>query len=666
MRPAKSSQKRRSYVGTSSGALGSDVPIDHELFLQAFEKPTQIYRFLKSRNIFNPIFLPRNLYYMRGRLSRSHKNRSTFKLDSLITKVVKRSNDLQEEKPESYLNITFNGFHDERLPGIWKDDVACVETLIVKLCHKKRKESIAPLMETSMGIQDVPINPTKSDTFKLKPTSLSIPSSNFSSSNGHLVKSFVLVFKVILKHDQENVGEPLQKRSRLSFHDTVEGDASLEPTNTSVLPNFVSQESSTTIGNNNTISYSGEMVIFDKLGRCLLSPGEYELVLESQSCDNFGNQVCRNSPKKAASWETIESLKLEGLFNNKPLIKFNLHWSGDTVPSDFDRPRLLPQKPLDVILANSVATKPLPLGVQSPEDPQTVLYQFVYNNNSRQQTEARQDFYCPWCTLNCMALYSLLKHLKLSHARFNFTYVPHPKGARIDVALNDCYDGTYAGNPQYLVAKPDGFAFSRSGPARRTPNTAVLVCRPSRLKPSLSEFLEQDDGDFDLPRQYILGHQRLYHHSMSSLPIQPHELDEDSEGEHDNEWVREKTRLMIDEFTDVNEGEKEVMKMWNLHVMKYNFVGDCQIPLACSMFLEKHSAELLEKSLYRNFILHMISLYNFGLIGNGIIYKTILQLQCKTDDPHIQEHLSEIWKKDIFLKDRLIRNEYITPKVEMT
>lgn len=29
---------------------------------------------------------------------------------------------------------------------------------------------------------------------------------------------------------------------------------------------------------------------------------------------------------------------------------------------------------------------------------------------------------------------------------------------------------------------------------------------------------------------------------------------------------------MIDEFTDVNEGEKEVMKLWNLHVMKHGFV----------------------------------------------------------------------------------------------
>ena len=52
-----------------------------------------------------------------------------------------------------------------------------------------------------------------------------------------------------------------------------------------------------------------------------------------------------------------------------------------------------------------------------------IVYQFLYNNNSRQQTEAREDLHCPWCSLNCLQLYSLLKHLKLSHPRFLFTYV---------------------------------------------------------------------------------------------------------------------------------------------------------------------------------------------------------------------------------------------------
>ena len=56
------------------------------------------------------------------------------------------------------------------------------------------------------------------------------------------------------------------------------------------------------------------------------------------------------------------------------------------------------------------------------------------------------------------------------------------------------------------------------------------------------------------------------------LPIQAKELDVDSEDESDPEWLRIKTCMMIDEFTDVNEGEKELMKLWNLHVLKHKFV----------------------------------------------------------------------------------------------
>lgn len=47
---------------------------------------------------------------------------------------------------------------------------------------------------------------------------------------------------------------------------------------------------------------------------------------------------------------------------------------------------------------------------------------------------------------------------------------------------------------------------------------------------------------------------RLYHHTTTCLPIYPKEMDVDSEGENDPEWLRNKTMMMIDEFTDVNEG----------------------------------------------------------------------------------------------------------------
>lgn len=64
---------------------------------------------------------------------------------------------------------------------------------------------------------------------------------------------------------------------------------------------------------------------------------------------------------------------------------------------------------------------------------------------------------------------------------------------------------------------------------------------------------------------------RLYHHTSTCLPIYPREMDVDSEDESDPIWLRKKTAMMIDEFTDVNDGEKELMKMWNLHVMREGY-----------------------------------------------------------------------------------------------
>jgi len=55
--------------------------------------------------------------------------------------------------------------------------------------------------------------------------------------------------------------------------------------------------------------------------------------------------------------------------------------------------------------------------------PKRIFYQFLFNNSTRQQTEARDDLACPWCFLTCPHLFALLSHLRCCHARFNFTYV---------------------------------------------------------------------------------------------------------------------------------------------------------------------------------------------------------------------------------------------------
>ncbi len=72
---------------------------------------------------------------------------------------------------------------------------------------------------------------------------------------------------------------------------------------------------------------------------------------------------------------------------------------------------------------------------------------------------------------------------------------------------------------------------------------------------------------------------------------------------------------MIDDFTDVNAGEKVLMKLWNIHMYKNNFIGDVQLPIAISTFIDENISQL--RLIYRNFILHIAHLHNMKCISTG-------------------------------------------------
>ncbi|XP_063976652.1 polycomb protein suz12-B [Diachasmimorpha longicaudata] len=624
-------KKREKELESQKPPRMDQIQADHELFLQAFEKPTQIYRFLRTRNQISPIFLYRNLSYMKQRMSRSHKSRRGFRIDSILQRLVEKTSLSQNPGIRGFMTLTFLGFYDRKMEA--PQDPVKVETLLLKICHKKRKDVSSPIMQVSVGTSEVPINPSENQPPPKAPT-ISIPNESFTLSNGHVAKTYMLLLRVYcmsnngcLMNNCDLDSEPAQKR-RKSSPGTIKN------------------------GGEEVKLYGSELIVYDKHNRCLLTDGDYELGLQEVQTN------VRSSPKKHSSWETISDIKECGpfeVFSRGPTLKFRLSWTTEPSNGLVDRPSLIHPLPngdnkenrpgntdLDRCsanlnnnngsLPNSTPLTPSKMAgtmekMDTSSGTQQIVYQFLYNNNSRQQTEACEDLHCPWCSLDCGRLYSLLKHLKLCHSRFTFTYVPISQGARIDVAINDCYDGSYAGSPHELISQPSGITFSRTGPTRRTSVTNILVCRPKRTKPSLSEFLELDENDYESQRPYITGHNRLYHHTVTCLPIYPKEMDADSEGENDPKWLQTKTMMMIDDFTDVNEGEKELMKMWNLHVMKHGYVGDCQIPLACQMFLEKKGKELLMKNLYRNFVLHMSSLFDFGLISPVVLYQMIQKLQ---------------------------------------
>ncbi|XP_060067488.1 polycomb protein SUZ12-like [Ylistrum balloti] len=607
--------KNRKRQKDNSGVQESQnesAEADRELFLQAFEKPTQIYRYLRTRNIASPIFLHRTLTYMKQRRTCRDKKRKDFKIDSILSSVEERTKRISQTDSykSQFMNLNFSAFN---IDEDYDRDAVDVEVTLLKICHKKRKDASSPVMKTSLGKVQVSVNPTNVNGIPSRPVStVSVPKDHFVQHNGHSVKSFALLLSVtcpvtpehtngICNGDSSDHEEPMNKKRK----------------------NGQSYKTA--------IVYGSELVIYDRQKRCQLSDGDYEIVLKDLHAKVL--------PKKQASWETIMDGKAVGafeVFNTYPTLRFTISWT-DTAQDlhntsgmlDAHQEFLSNNQYSSHILSNynsGMKTSPKDAYQTTPKKRTRMFYQFLYNNNSRQQTEAKDDLHCPWCSLNCMQLYNLFKHLRLCHARFNFIYVPHPKGAMVDVSINERYDGAYAGSPQDLHSHI-GYAFSRNGPVRRTPVTHVIVYRPKRPEESLTEFMDHENDNHQTNRQLVQGHNRLYYQTGTRLPITPQEINVESEEESDPLWLRQKTVQMIDEFTDVNEGEKELMKLWNLHIMKHDYIADCQIPQACDTFIEEHGQDIVTKSLCRNLLLHVINLFDFSLIRPENVQRTMAALE---------------------------------------
>ncbi|CAB0013220.1 unnamed protein product, partial [Nesidiocoris tenuis] len=72
---------------------------------------------------------------------------------------------------------------------------------------------------------------------------------------------------------------------------------------------------------------------------------------------------------------------------------------------------------------------------------------------------------------------------------------------KIDVSVNESYDGSYTGCPT--------MPFRPGWPMKRSSMTHVIVCHPKRTRTkSLSEFTEIEENDHENHRPYITGHNR--------------------------------------------------------------------------------------------------------------------------------------------------------------
>nr|XP_058935662.1 polycomb protein SUZ12-like [Kogia breviceps] len=259
------------------------VQADHELFLQAFEKPTQFYRFLRTRNLIAPVFLHRTLTYMSHRNSRTNIKRKTFKVDDMLSKVEKMKGEQKSHSLSTHLQLTFTGFfHKNDKPSQNSENEqnsVTLEVLLVKVCHKKGKDVRCPIRQVPTGKKQVPLNPDLNQTKPGNFPSLAVSSNEFEPSNSHMVKSYSLLFRVTCP-------------GRREFNGMINGETN---ENIDVNEELAARRKRNREDGGKT--FVAQMTVFDKNRRLQLLDGEYEVAMQEM-------EECPRS-KKRATWETI-------------------------------------------------------------------------------------------------------------------------------------------------------------------------------------------------------------------------------------------------------------------------------------------------------------------------------------------------------------------------
>lgn len=367
--------------------------------------------------------------------------------------------------------------------------------------------------------------------------------------------------------------------------------------------------------------FESELELFDKSRNGLIASGQHELTFAYVSHSGLMSLPkqalwkIKHFVKKSLSMTAIDDDDINKEFLKPAKMKCNLQWSREICLNSENKENGTTVNGSDGASKRRVFTRSRSTGsimarrmsmYKSSDNIQCLVYQFIHKNY-RQKTEIWDRLKCPWCSLRASNLYILLKHLTLCHGRFKFKYVPGAREIQIDVFVNKRTNETKIDPFSRLATK-----FQGREPHKRKVMTAVLVNRPERNRPRLSEFLNFDTNA-----------KRTFYHSFSGLPLKPSEIDVNSEDEIDPVWLRHNTVKMINDFVDVNDGEKGIMKLWNLFVLKHAFVGDTQIPAAVVAFVETHGEFIIENNLYRNCIIHLSNLFDYGLISVKEQFKAI-------------------------------------------
>jgi hypothetical protein len=113
-------------------------------------------------------------------------------------------------------------------------------------------------------------------------------------------------------------------------------------------------------------------------------------------------------------------------------------------------------------------------------------------------------------------------------------------------------------------------------------------------------------------------------HSLTGQALTANELDINSDDETNVNTEHYMYVEGIDEYNDISNEEKELIKLWNSHLLSFPPHGDRLMPLVFESFVKLNVNKIVEKNLRHNFLLMLIVMHDFGLINKHEIVDYML------------------------------------------
>ncbi|UJR33883.1 hypothetical protein I4U23_021304 [Adineta vaga] len=556
--------------------------------IETFAKHIQIYKTLALRWQINPSFLHRNLKYIYIARTFPHSNRISNKNIS-IEEIFKSRLDESVRKPNSFVSLLRGEAFNLHLRG-WSYDATCLQDRRGVKYNVSFDLSASCLENLSNQMSNI------SRTMKLgRIDSISPNGSSSSMNDDEDDESSTISFHVSMKYtytltfsttiaasrgDGNKISMSYGKRVQLdTLFDARQPMATVQSIEILLTPVLIDgQEISKTISS----QFPSTFTIY------------FDLTREAVEMIRSGASTRKRQPispsKIPASHQQEQQYQDPNAKRMRTTQKTNKN----------------PNNSLSLWRDNSINNE------HTTSTNLSLYYSFLTDNKQCLATSYMSSKgHCCLCQFTAINndLEVLIKHLSYCHPRFTASIKKNSDRPNIELRINAFYDGSL-----------DTFdMFSEYYPRKRRITSELILWRPPRYRR-----LAMDDAPFVCRRAALT---RVYRHTTGAQPIEPEHIQMDSDDEIYPEWTQQLSRRMMEDFQDVNEGEKEMMIMWNHHVMKHNFIADSQMPFACELFVEKHAKDLREKNLIKNFYLHLATLQLYNLIKKTDLAKCIIRLK---------------------------------------